>query len=210
MKTAKKDRPTLDAVAGRNVIWTPTERQREFLSAPEREVLYGGALGGGKSDALLACALSQVSNPKHRAIFFRRSFPQLRSAIERSHELFRPLGGVFNVQTSTWSFSSGAKIEFAFLDSDSDRWRYAGRAFNCILWDELCEWPNDSAYVYLLSRLRTTKGSGLRLEVRSSANPLGPGASWVRQRFNISGDGGPSESIDPDNGFHRRFIPARI
>jgi hypothetical protein len=43
---------------------------------------------------------------------------------------------------------------------------------------------NDSAYVYLLSRLRTTKDSGLRLECRSSANPLGPGASWVKARFN--------------------------
>jgi hypothetical protein len=72
----------------------------EFLSAPEREVLFGGSLGGAKTDGLLACALSQVNNPKHRAIFFRKSFPQLRSAIERSHELFRPLGGIYNVQTS--------------------------------------------------------------------------------------------------------------
>jgi hypothetical protein len=192
------------------VIWQPTQRQAEFLSAPEREACYGGALGGGKSDCLLACAISQIENPKHRAIFFRKSFPQLRSAIERSHELFRPLGGVYNVQTSTWVFPSQSRIEFAFLDSDSDKWRYAGRSFNCILWDELCEWPNDSAYVYLLSRLRTTKGSGLRLEVRSSANPLGPGASWVRARFQIPDDGGPSTCVDEATGFHRRFVPARI
>jgi hypothetical protein len=117
----------------RNIIWTPTERQAEFLSAPEREVLYGGSLGGGKSDACLSCALLDYDNPKHRAIFFRRSFPQLRSVIERSHELYRPLGGIYNIQTSTWTFPSGAKIEFAFLDSDSDKWRYAGRSFNCIL-----------------------------------------------------------------------------
>jgi len=200
----------MTAVKERNVIWTPTERQAEFLAAPEREACYGGALGGGKSDSLLACALSQIENAKHRAIFFRKSFPQLRSAIERSHELFRPLGGSYNVQTSTWTFPSGAKVEFAFLDSDSDKWRYAGRSFNCILWDELCEWPNDSAYVYLLSRLRTTKGSGLRLEVRSSANPLGVGASWVRARFKIPDDGSASECVDEATGFHRRFIPARL
>src|SRR5439155_6924469 len=200
----------MTAVKERNVIWTPTDRQADFLAAPEREACYGGALGGGKSDSLLACALSQISNAKHRTIFFRKSFPQLRSAIERSHELFRPLGGVYNVQTSQWTFPSGAKIEFAFLDSDSDRWRYAGRSFNCILWDELCEWPNDSAYVYLLSRLRTTKGSGLRLEVRSSANPLGVGASWVRARFQIPDDGSASECTDEATGFHRKFIPARL
>lgn len=194
----------------RPVVWEPTPRQAEFLAAPEREVLYGGALGGGKSDALLACALSQISNGKHRAIYFRRSFPQLRSAIERSHELFRPVGGVFNVQSSQWQFPSGAKVEFAFLDCDSDKWRYAGRSLNCILWDELCEWPNDSAYTFMLSRLRTTKGSNLRLEVRSSANPLGVGASWVRSRWKIPDDGTASECVDEQAGYHRRFIPARI
>ena len=194
----------------RPVIWQPTEKQAEFLSCPAREACYGGALGGGKTDCLLACAVSQTANPKHRAIFFRKSFPQLRSAIERSHELFRPLGGIYNVQTSQWTFETGAKIEFAFLDSDSDKFRYLGRAFNTILWDELCEWPNDSAYIYLLSRLRTTKGSGLRLEVRSSANPLGPGASWVRQRFNIPADGCASECIDPETNFRRVFFPAKV
>jgi hypothetical protein len=198
------------AVKERPIIWEPTPRQAEFLSAPEREVLYGGSLGGGKSDALLACALSQVENPKHRAIYYRRSFPMLRSAIERSHELFRPLGGVYNVQTSTWTFRSGAKVEFAFLDSDSDKWRYAGRSFNCVLWDELSEWPNADAYTFLLSRLRVTKDSGLRLEVRASANPLGPGASWVRARWQIPDDGGASTCVDEQTKFHRRFIPARL
>ena len=192
------------------MVWTPTERQKEFLSAPEREVLYGGALGGGKTDALLACALSQTANGKHRALFLRRSFPQLRSVIERSHELFRPLGGTYNIATSQWTFPSQSKIEFAFLDSPTDQWRYAGRSFNCICWDELAEWPNPDAYVYLLSRLRTTKDSGLRLEVRSSANPLGPGSSWVRARFKIPDDGGPSTCQDEQTKYHRRFIPARI
>jgi hypothetical protein len=200
----------VELINGQRVVWKPTPRQAQFLACPAREACYGGSLGGGKSDSLIACGLSQIAHGKHRALFLRRSFPQLRSAIERSHELCKPLGGVFHIQTSTWSFGSGAKFEFAFLDSDSDQWRYAGRNFNCILWDELCEWPTDSAYVYLLSRLRTTKGSGLRLEVRSSANPLGPGATWVRQRFNIPDDGGPSECTDPDTKFRRVFFPARI
>lgn len=34
------------------VIWTPTERQAEFLAASEDEVLYGGSAGGGKALAL--------------------------------------------------------------------------------------------------------------------------------------------------------------
>lgn len=39
------------------IIWQPTPRQAEFMSCDDFEVLYGGAAGGGKSDALLIDAL---------------------------------------------------------------------------------------------------------------------------------------------------------
>ena len=54
-----------------NVIWKPQPKQAEFMSRPEYEVLYGGAAGGGKSDAIIAEALRQVDNPNYRAIIFR-------------------------------------------------------------------------------------------------------------------------------------------
>ena len=43
------------------VIWTPQEKQIAFMERPEYEALYGGAAGGGKSDALLVEALRQDS-----------------------------------------------------------------------------------------------------------------------------------------------------
>ena len=62
--------------------WDPTEKQAEFLAADEDEVLYGGAAGGGKSDAMLVDALGlqqgAVSNLNYRALLLRKSFPQLR------------------------------------------------------------------------------------------------------------------------------------
>ena len=36
-----------------DVIWRPQERQAVFMQRGEDEVLYGGAAGGGKSDALV-------------------------------------------------------------------------------------------------------------------------------------------------------------
>ena len=35
-------------------VWKPQKKQAIFLARPEYEALYGGAAGGGKSDALLA------------------------------------------------------------------------------------------------------------------------------------------------------------
>ena len=42
---------------GRPVIWSPQPRQAAFMARTEDEALYGGAAGGGKSDALVIEAL---------------------------------------------------------------------------------------------------------------------------------------------------------
>lgn len=47
-------------MAEARVIWRPQPKQRAFMERPEYEALYGGAAGGGKSDALLCEALRQV------------------------------------------------------------------------------------------------------------------------------------------------------
>jgi Terminase large subunit, T4likevirus-type, N-terminal len=203
------------------VLWSPNPGpQIEFLACSAREVLLGGSVGGGKTDALLMSALSQTSNALHRAIIFRRSFPQLRDLIGRSHELFLPLGAIYNKQDKQWRFPSGAIVEFGFLDADEDKYNYAGRAFSFLGFDELTHWPGDAhdaggepvnaSYVFLLSRLRSVEGSGLRLEVRSTCTPGGVGHGWVKARFAIPDDGSASERTDPSTGYRRVFIPARI
>ena len=204
----------------RPILWKPTDKQREFLACPAREVLFAGSVGSGKTDAILMAGLSQVNNTKHRALILRRTFPMLRDLIGRSHELFLPLGAIFNKGTSQWTFPSGAIVEFGFLDADEDKFRYMGRQFSFIGWDELTSWPGDgtdaqgqpvsSAYVYMLSRLRAVEGSDLRLEIRATCTPGGVGHGWVKNRFGIPNDGSSSEVVDPATGFRRVFIRATI
>ena len=70
-----------------NCVWSPQPRQRLFQSRPEYEALYGGAAGGGKSDALLAEALRQVHIPHYRGLILRKTYPQLSELIDRSRAI---------------------------------------------------------------------------------------------------------------------------
>ena len=71
------------------VIFKPNEGpQTDFLAAPETDVLYGGAAGGGKSYAMLVDPLRYAHRAAHRALILRRSMPELRELIDKSRELY--------------------------------------------------------------------------------------------------------------------------
>ena len=56
-----------------NIMFVANEGpQTDFLAAPERDVLYGGAAGGGKSYAMLIDPLRYAHRAAHRALILRR------------------------------------------------------------------------------------------------------------------------------------------
>ena len=62
--------------------------QTDFLAAGEKDVLYGGAAGGGKSYAMIVDPLRYAHRSAHRALILRRSMPELREMIDKSRELY--------------------------------------------------------------------------------------------------------------------------
>lgn len=164
-------------------IWTPQKKQAIFQSRPEYEALYGGAAGGGKSDALLTEALRQVHIGHYKALILRKTYPQLSELIDRSRELYTAAfpDAIFNETKHLWKFRSGAKIYFGAMQHTSDRINYQGKRYDFIAFDELTHFTWDE-YSYMFSRNRPS-GSGTRVYIRSTTNPGGIGHSWVKDRF---------------------------
>lgn len=196
----------------RPVVWKPTDKQSEFLSASEDEVLFGGAAGGGKSDAIIIDALGAgyggYLNPKYRALLIRRTFPQLRELIDRTRMIYPVIdpGASYKEADKAWQFSSGAKMIFGFCERDPDVYQYQGQEYQWIGIDELGHFPTAFVYEYLTSRLRSPDKS-LPCYMRATCNP---GPKWIMHRFGIS-KGGQSSVVQLDvegRIFRRRFIPS--
>lgn len=165
----------------------PTAKQRLFLALPQEEAFYGGAAGGGKSDALLMAALQYVDCPGYSAILFRRTFTDLSlpdALIARSHEWLAGTDARWHGQSHSWSFPSGARVVFGYLDTERDKYRYQSAQFAYVAFDELTQFPRDN-YLYLHSRLRRLVDARFPARVRSASNPGGEGHLWVKERFCI-------------------------
>lgn len=100
------------AEQGKTDYWQPQEKQRRFQQCREYEALYGGAAGGGKSDALLG--RSAAAGAPFRTIgasFFARpipSFPSWRTAAATSTAApFR--GRSFPLRHTPGCFPAGRK-----------------------------------------------------------------------------------------------------
>jgi len=220
---------TLEVEEHANVLFKPNPGpQTEFLAASEREVLYGGSAGGGKSYAMLADPLRYMGHSQFSGLLLRHTTEELRELIFKSQELYPKIwpGIKWSERKMQWTAPSGARLWMSYLDKDDDVLRYQGLAFSWIGFDELTQWATPYAWNYMRSRLRST-APDLPIFMRATTNPGGRGHQWVKKTFI---DPAPYNrafnATDTETGevlkypaghakagkplFKRRFIPARL
>lgn len=183
--------------------------QTDFLAAGEKDVLYGGAAGGGKSYAMLVDPLRYVHFKEHRFLILRKTLGELEELIDKSRELY-PLafpGAIYKESKKTWEFPSGAKGSFGYLEKDSDVYQYQGRSYTWIGFDEITHLATSFAWDYLRSRLRTTNPA-IKTYMRCTANPGGVGHNWVKKRYITPAE--HNTAFVGEDGITRKFIPAKL
>lgn len=179
----------------------PLTKQAAFLLLNAREALYGGAAGGGKSDALLMAALQYVDVPGYAALLLRRTFHELSkpgALMDRAHQWLAETAARWNERDKQWTFPSGATLTFGYMENENDKYQYQSSEFHFIGFDELTQF-RESMYTYLFIRLRRLMGVDIPLRMRAATNPGGIGHEWVRQRFITGG-----------KAHGRVFIPALL
>ena len=185
----------------------PTPKQTAFLMLPHMEAFYGGAAGGGKSDALLMGALQYVDIPGYAALLIRRKLTdaaQSQGILDRARQWLVGTDVTWDSGSSSFLFPTGSRISIGYLDTNNDIYRYMGSEFQYIGFDELTQFYEDW-YTFLFSRLRRpacpTHGakpharcedckrigglSAVPLRMRAASNPGSQGHEWVKDRFEI-------------------------
>ena len=167
------------------LLYAPTAKQVTFHNCPARNVLYGGAAGGGKSHALRWDAYMRcLAAPNYRALLLRRTYPEL----EATHldlvpvDIAEGLPATYLKSDRKVLFGNGSVLRFGHCEDDAAVAKYLSTEYHAIYFDELVTFT-EKQFLMVRSRARAPMASGIKPMIRAGTNPGGPESHWVRRRF---------------------------
>ena len=190
-------------------VWEPHPgKQTEALSRSEDEILYGGARGGGKTDAGLAWMVEPEysGNPLYKGLVIRKNYDDLSDWLARASVFYRGTGDIVG-NPAVVKLKGGGFIRAGHLKDKDAYGKYLGHEYHKILIEEVTQIPDEDNYEKLLSTNRSTV-PGLKPQCFLTTNPGGPGHSWVKGRFVDVAK--MKTYFDPISGKSRIFIPSRV
>jgi len=203
----------------RVVVWAPQPGpQQNLINCPADEIFFGGARGGGKTDGMLGKFAIKAGTYGDGVVgkFFRKTREDLKEAIERSKQIYGPLGAEFKEQAKAWRFPNGARLGFEYLERDADADNYQGHNYTDLFFEEIQHWADPKPINKLRATLRSAKG--IPCQFHATGNPGGSGHQWVKARYIDPAPGGYEvlweEFEDPFSGNkvkkNRVFIPSKL
>jgi len=186
--------------------WRPFPKQEMALLSEAFETLYGGARGGGKTDAGLAWMLYPIHIPQFRGLVIRKNSTDLNDWVSRAKLMYSATGAIF--AGNEIRFPSGATIVTGHLKDKEAYSKYLGHEYQRILIEELTLIPTEESYMKLISSCRSTV-DGLEPRVFATTNPGSVGHFWVKKRFVDPAVPG-SEFTDQISGRKRVYIPSTV
>lgn len=167
------------------ILWDAQPKQAAFIACPADDVAFGGARGGGKSDAVIGDWASHEDLFHEHAIglALRRERTQLIELIERAKQILLPIGHKWHEQDKYFRGPHGGRLRFAYLENDSDADAYQGHGYTRLYIEEVGTFPAESPIAKLQATLRS--GHGVPCQMKSTCNPGGPGHQWVKARYKL-------------------------
>ena len=165
-------------------LWQPLQGpQSEAFNCQATVIGYGGQAGGGKTDLGLGLAATQHD----RSVIFRRTFPQLRSIIERSREIFNPASvehgkDRYNESLHRWVLSDGRIIEFESCQHEKDSLKQRGRPRDLYVFDEATEFAR-SMIEFITAWLRSTNPKQKTTILLTFNPPTDDDGIWIIDYF---------------------------
>lgn len=200
----------------------PQPRQQKFHDSDATQILFGGAVGGGKSCALRAASIYDcLMNPGCQAYIFRRTYRELEdNHIRYIRSLPRELGAWVESRKK-FEFVNGSALVCGFAETEGEVNKYQGAEIHKLAIDEAGNFT-PFQLAFLLGRNRTggwtpkQKGRFPRAEL--TANPGGTSHNFLKGKFI---DPAPPETefydastIDPKTQGHKGrltvYIPSKM
>ena len=191
MATQTKIPPTV-----RNPWWghDPSDKQWLGLYSYEEcpDLFYGGAAGPGKTSFLLMAAVQYVHYPHYRALILRKTYADLSlpgAIMDRAIDWWDGVEGArFSHADKVCYFPSGARVQFGYLASTRDHYRYQGAEVHFVGIDEASQIPSHQLR-YLHTRIRKAKGDPIPRRYRLASNPGDVSHDWLKDTYVRGADG---------------------
>lgn len=167
--------------------------QTWLLSCPIKDILFGGARGGGKTYGSLGhfAAKAHLVATKYDlensfdGVYVRHTYPELEQLILEAKKIFF---GIAEYRAGLRKFVfpvdgpyRGATLQFQHLEKDADTDKFQGKEFQWMCIEEAGQFPIPDPIDKIRATLRSSKGAPKFFLM--TANPGGKGHNWLKSRY---------------------------